>query len=149
MRWIQDDGGRSAAGYSGNTQDCVCRAIAIATERPYQEIYDLIIEFSGNERKSKNRKAKSHPRTGVHKNTVRKLMMHLGWKWVPTMFVGKGCHVHLCKEELPKGRLVVSLSRHECAIINGIIYDTHDPSREGNRCVYGYYVKKEKHDLER
>jgi hypothetical protein len=23
-----------------------------------------------------------------------------------------------------------------------VIQDTHDPSRGGNRCVYGYYIKK-------
>jgi hypothetical protein len=37
------------------------------------------------------------------------------------------------------GKLVVSLSRHYAAVIDGVIRDTHDCSRDGNRCVYGYW----------
>ena len=37
-----NDGGRSIAGYKGKTGDCVCRAIAIATGKPYQEIYESL-----------------------------------------------------------------------------------------------------------
>ena len=38
MEWIYSDGGRAAAGYKGDAGDCVTRAIAIATEIPYQEV---------------------------------------------------------------------------------------------------------------
>ena len=40
-RWQYNDGGRSAAGFSGKTGDCVCRAIAIATGKPY--VSDLLV----------------------------------------------------------------------------------------------------------
>jgi hypothetical protein len=62
-----------------------------------------------------------------------------GWTWTPTMKIGQGCTVHLRAEELPSGRLIVRVSRHMCAVIDGVIHDTHDPSREGTRCVYGYW----------
>lgn len=26
-----------------------------------------------------------------------------------------------------------------CAVVDGVIFDTHDPSRDGTRCVYGYF----------
>ena len=42
MTWQYDDGGREAAGYKGTTGDCVTRAIAIACELPYQEVYDAL-----------------------------------------------------------------------------------------------------------
>jgi len=42
MTFIIDDGGRSAAGYRGDTGDCVVRAIAIAASRPYAEVYKAI-----------------------------------------------------------------------------------------------------------
>lgn len=61
--WIYDDGGRSEAGYKGTTGDCVCRAIAIATETPYQEVYDLINEFAKRERTGKRKKGVSSART--------------------------------------------------------------------------------------
>ena len=43
MQFQYNDGGRAKAGFKGTTGDCVCRAIAIATERPYREIYDLMV----------------------------------------------------------------------------------------------------------
>lgn len=45
MKFNYNDGGRADAGYKGKTGDCVCRAISIATERPYKEIYDLIMDI--------------------------------------------------------------------------------------------------------
>jgi hypothetical protein len=55
------------------------------------------------------------------------------------MQIGSGCKVHLRADELPNGRLVVHTSRHSTAVIDGVIHDTYDPSRGGNRCVYGYW----------
>ena len=34
MPFVVDDGGRADAGYKGQTGDCVCRSIAIATGKP-------------------------------------------------------------------------------------------------------------------
>ena len=55
--------------------------------------------------------------------------------------IGSGCRVHLRAEELPPGRLIVSVSRHLVAVIDGVIHDTLDCSRNGSRCVYGYYSR--------
>jgi hypothetical protein len=55
------------------------------------------------------------------------------------MQIGSGCTVHLRPKELPAGRLVVSVSKHLTAVIDGVIHDTHDCSRRGTRCVYGYW----------
>jgi len=55
--------------------------------------------------------------------------------------VGAGCQVHLRPNELPNGILIVKVSKHLTAVIDGVMYDTHDPSRGGSRCVYGYYLK--------
>lgn len=137
MRWQYNDGGRKEAGYRGNTGDCVCRAIAIATQKPYEEVYGLINSYAQRERR-RDRKHSS-AREGVYKATIKRVMAALGWKWVPTMQIGGGCRVHLADGELPMGRLVVSVSKHLVAVIDGVINDTHDCSRSGSRCVYGYY----------
>jgi hypothetical protein len=78
--------------------------------------------------------------------------------------------VHLADGELPAGRLVVAVSKHYTAVIDGVIHDTHNPSRStswtiepdkgqelkanqgrnengvwtevGGRCVYGYWQKR-------
>lgn len=139
MQFQYNDGGREAAGYIGTTGDCVVRAIAIATEKSYKEVYDEMNMLGKKERKSKSRTSKSSARTGVHKPTIKKYMETLGWQWIPTMLIGQGCKVHLRDGELPMGRLVVAVSKHNVAVIDGVINDNHDCSRDGNRCVYGYF----------
>jgi hypothetical protein len=133
------DGGRAAAGYRGKTGDCVVRSIAIATGLPYQHIYDLVNRASTRERTGTRKRGISNARTGVYKSTIHRVMKELGWTWTPTMQIGSGCKVHLRPNELPPGRLVVSVSKHLTTMIDGIIYDTHDCSRRGKRCVYGYW----------
>ncbi len=133
------DGGRAAAGYRGKTGDCVVRSIAIATGLPYQHIYDLVNCASTRERTGTRKRGISNARTGVYKSTIQRVMKELGWVWTPTMQIGSGCTVHLRPSELPAGRLVVSVSKHLTAMIDGVIYDTHDCSRRGKRCVYGYW----------
>src|SRR5271170_7150052 len=133
------DGGRLAAGYKGKAGDCVVRAIAIATERQYQQIYDLVNSAAMHERTGKRKRGKSNARTGVYRTSIKRVMKSLGWVWTPTMQIGSGCTVHLRADELPSGRLVVSVSKHLTAVIDGVIHDTHDGSRRGTRCVYGYW----------
>ncbi len=65
----------------------------------------------------------------------------MGFKWVATMQIGQGCKVHLRANELPKGIIICSVSRHYTAVINGVLNDTYDCSRGGQRCVYGYWIK--------
>jgi len=137
MQYVFDDGGRAAAGYRGNTSDCVCRTIAIVTGKPYQEVYDALNCLSARERPRNGRR--SSARTGVRKPTIRRYLESLGYIWTPTMHIGSGCTVHLRAGELPMGRLVVNLSRHLTAVIDGVIHDTHDPARGETRCVYGYW----------
>ena len=139
--FIFDDGGREAAGYKGSTGDCACRALAIATELEYQEAYDLLNRYGKMERSSRQRGGKkSDARTGVWGSTMRRVMRDLGWTWVPTMQIGQGCTVHVRSYELPKGRLILRLSRHYAAFTDGFLRDTHDSSRDGTRCVYGYWT---------
>ena len=130
-----DDGGRAAAGYKGQTGDCVARAIAITTDLDYQEAYDLINSTATNHLDGD----RSHARTGVENVLTRQVLKDLGFTWTPLMKVGSGCTVHLRADELPGGTLIVKLSHHVAAVIDRVLYDTHDCSRDGTRCVYGYW----------
>lgn len=142
MEFVYNDGGRKDAGYKGVANDCVCRAIATATEKPYKEIYKLINDFGKREKITKRKPDRSSARTGVYPETIKAVMEFLGWTWVPTMKIGSGCKVHLTETELPSGRLVVNLSKHTTCVIDGVLYDTYDCTRDGSRCVYGYFYKK-------
>lgn len=140
MEWVYDDGGREAAGYLGKTGDCVTRAIAIATQTPYQEVYEALAVHCQQERLIKRRRPS--PRQGVFKAAYRPYLEAKGWHWVPTMKIGTGCRVHLRTEELPSGRLIVRLSGHLAAIIDGVVHDTYREDRNGTRCVYGYWKQE-------
>jgi hypothetical protein len=138
--WVFDDGGRAEAGFRGLTGDCVTRAIAIALGQPYREVYDALNHFSQHE-KARNAKIRSSARTGVHRRVYDAYLKAHDWQWRATMKIGSGCQVHLSANELPPGRLIVRVSRHVVAVIDGVIHDTWDPSRDGARCVYGYYYR--------
>lgn len=130
MEFNYNDGGRSKYFKADHVGDCVCRAIAIATNKDYKEVYDTIKKVT-----------KENPRNGISKRGCKKICEHYGAKWVATMKIGSGCKVHLTEEEMPKkGRLVCSVSKHYTCIIDGVINDTYDPSRDGTRCVYGYWI---------
>ncbi len=154
MPHIRDDGGRAAAGFKGSAGDCVCRAVAIASGRPYAEVYKALANGEGSQRATRRvgKRARS-ARNGVYvkRKWFRDYMASLGFTWVPTMRIGSGCQVHLLAGELPQRRLVVALSGHYTAVIDGVIYDTYDPTRCGlvnengvtrlsHRCVYGYWT---------
>ena len=138
MRYEYDDGGRRDAGFVGDTGDCVTRSIAIATGIPYSTVYASLNHLAKRERPRAGR-ARSSARTGVHRQTYHQYMLDIGWQWTSTMGIGTGCTVHLREDELPSGNLVVRISKHVCAVIDGVIHDTHDPQRDGSRCVYGFY----------
>lgn len=142
IQWEFDDGGRADAGFKGSAGDCAVRAIAITTGLVYKDIYDEINRLATRERTGKRKRTISNARTGVHRVTMHRLMTSLGAEWIPTMGIGTGCTVHVSKDELPGGRLILNLSKHFTAVIDGVLRDTHDCSREGTRCVYGYWIVK-------
>lgn len=166
MQFVYDDGGRAAAGFTGKTRDCVARAIAIAAELPYSQVYEALSTGTANERKTHPRSASGckTARRSIHtrRKWFKDYLTSLGWKWTPTMGIGTGCKVHLHDGELPMGRLIVAVSKHYTAVIDGVIHDTYDPQREihtmefngasssddprvvrsiQRRCVYGYWSK--------
>lgn len=140
MNFIYDDGGRAQAGYKGKTDDCVARSLAIATARPYQEIYDLIKEMGGNPRVG-----------GIKTPLLKKICEKLGARYIATASVGKPSTVKLVEGHLPAGRVVVNLRKHVAAVIDGALRDTYDCQNtswideagvlhEGKRTVYGYWI---------
>lgn len=78
LTFIQNDGGRAAAGFKGETDDCVTRAIAIATKTPYRTVYDGLNALAKQERLGVRKRGRSSARTGVYKPTIRKYMTSIG-----------------------------------------------------------------------
>lgn len=157
MLYSYSDGGRKAAGFKGLAGDCSVRAIAIATEIDYRTVYDALASLKESFLRKKLKTVRNvkrwamyekayykglTPDTGTPKEVVHQYLTSLGWRWVPTMRIGSGCKVHLKSNELPAGRIVCSVSKHNVAVIDGVIYDNHDCSRSGTRCVYGYFINE-------
>ena len=127
---VYDDGGRSKYFKAKDVRDCVTRALAIATKRDYKEVYDMLYE-----------EAKESPRNGVKKKAWKNVARKLGGVWHPCTGIGTGCTMHLNPDEIPnEKRMVMQVSKHLCAVINGKVHDTFDCTRDGERCVYGYWV---------
>lgn len=141
LSYIRDDGGRAAAGFKGKAGDCVARAVSIASGRPYAEVYKALAAGMGSQRAGKRGKRAASARDGVsvRRKWFKDYMASLGFVWTPTMQVGQGCKVHLDASELPAGRLVVAVSKHYVAMIDGVIHDTHDPRREESTEI-GYFA---------
>lgn len=138
MEFIYSDGGRCKY-FKGEAGDCVVRAICNATGKDYLEVYNQLNASCTYKQRSTGRKSSS--RNGVFKADSKRFIESLGFKWIPTMKIGQGCKVHLKADELPKGVLIVKVSKHLTCVRDGVILDTHDCSRNGTRCVYGYYTK--------
>lgn len=142
MEFVYSTGGREKYFKAQNVGDCVTRSICNATGKDYLEVYNALKEISKAEHRGKRKKRTSSVRDGVYKYTYKKYIEEvLGWKWHPCMQIGSGCQVHLRSEELPSGTLIVSVSGHHTCVKDGVLYDTYDCSRDGVRCVYGYWSK--------
>lgn len=129
LDYAYHDGGRSKYWKCRNVGDCVVRAICIVTAKDYKEVYDAIWKIIGES-----------PRNGVSRKKLQSVMKHFGGVWVPLSGIGTGCKAHLAANEIPmKGKLICNLSKHVTAVIDGVNYDTYDSSRNGTRCVYGYW----------
>lgn len=143
MEFVYATGGREKYFKAMNVGDCVTRAIANATGIDYKEIYDRLAVLTKTRRFSKRERVYAHesPRNGVFTRVAKKYIEEeLGWVWVPCMTIGSGCKVHLTSNELPsKGNIILNLSKHFSCVKDGVLYDTYDCSRDGSRCVYGYW----------
>lgn len=135
--FVTNDGGRAEAGFKGEARDCVVRAIAIATDLPYMQVYSDLAERNAEKGDAKT------AREGTNRKIYQPYLEALGWAWRPTMGIGTGCTMHLRADDLPPGTVICKVTKHIVCVIDGVIHDTHDPSRDGTRCVYGYFYKDE------
>ena len=139
MDFQYSDGGRKAAGYKGDADDCFCRAVAVATGKTYKKVYNTINAVA----KAKKGRYRSSARDGCYVEIMRLVMKKLGWRWVSLCRVGVGCSTRVRQDELPReGAYILRLAGHIVAYINGVLYDTSDWARENAPFVYGYWTAK-------
>ena len=143
LDFVYDDGGRSEAGFKGVCGDCGTRAIAIAMELPYKDVYNELNSirkelYSKARSESQKRLLSGSVRNGTAVVVMDEFMKRHGWSWVATMRIGSGCKVHLC--DMPKsGRFVCRVAKHFVCIADGAVRDIFED--DPFRCVYGYWKK--------
>ena len=81
-----DDGGRSASGFQGGAGDCVVRAIAIAANLPYTQVYEDLgaANFAYAELRNDRLAKRLHqsgpsPRNGNHRKVFHDYIIGLGF----------------------------------------------------------------------
>jgi hypothetical protein len=154
-RWVKDDGGRGksgiarAAGRKEAVGDCVTRAIAIATGKPYREVHDAITVskvrylYGGGDDawdKRARRRGGVHafdPDHGCSDGAYGPYLEALGW-----VRVTPKSQMRLRADHLPRGRLIVNIRRHLVAVIDHVIHDTHDCGRAGRVQVLNYWTTR-------
>ena len=146
--------------------DCAVRAWAIALHGPgvsdaqYKDVYKdfcrLIREWAfegrSNALKAVYRNGTRHTKPDVipEKEVMNRFAAEKGFIWQATSGIGQVETVHVRPDELPGGVLVLKISKHFSAMIDGLLYDIWDTSvsrhvaedgGRGWRTVYGYWSK--------
>lgn len=106
--------------YGNNIGDCVIRAISILTNRSWRSTYDELSHMAGD--------------VGLMFDDVDFVEDYLDERY------DRECHysktVGEFAREYPRGRYAVTMNNHITAIIDGVIYDTFDPSNRVMRCAW-------------
>ena len=161
MEFNYNDGGRSTYFKAKNVDDSATRAIAIAMKRDYKEVYDELNRMAREDMLKRHKKGSS--RDGLWKGTWKRYLKDAGWIYVPTCKFGS----HEKKMALvdgalpPRGRFIIQLSGHLTTLIDNVINDTYDCSRQqfmnwmtgevttnDERCIYGYWREPTREEAE-
>jgi hypothetical protein len=108
MRFVLDDGGRAAAGFKPGYDDCAPRAVAIATGRPYSEVYAAM-----REELVKRGKPSPVPSFGVADTIIHAVLRN--WRFVLAH--------DMLLSGVPPGRLIAHCRTHCVAVIDHVLHD--------------------------
>ena len=144
LKFVHNDGGRAAAGFRGQAGDCVTRALAIATGRPYRDVYREVNTLIAI--RAKNLK-KSSARLGIVPNMLTHIMKHFGFEHTNVTKITGTDVKHISRENykagvFPEGVIIARLKRHVCVIKDGVVHDTFNPAEHGKTVLYGYWILK-------
>jgi len=121
------DSGRSISRRARQINDCTVRALAAATDTPYDAAYDLLAEAG--------RKCSR----GFHFRAwaVNAEVNGYTFRWRPFQAVKGQDRMNPAKfcTEFNQGRWIVRTAKHVMAVIDGVVHDTIAPSPV--RCIYG------------
>ena len=130
------DGGKSKSKRPKQSNDCTVRALAVATNTPYDEAYDYLKKYYGRECS----KGAFFPKRAADDQALG-----FNFKWIsfPAIKGEKRMNPSKFYKAYPKGIYILKTARHVICVKDGIIYDSFKQYNE--RCIYGAWeVTKEK-----
>tara|TARA_R110001606_G_C15326043_1_gene645078 strand:- start:1069 stop:1467 length:399 start_codon:yes stop_codon:yes gene_type:complete len=132
MKFQFNDGGREAAGYKGKVGDCVVRALVIANDLDYKTTYRKMSQGVWELGRPKT------ARSGVNTAVFYPMLKQLGWVVVP-----KKDKLRFRLDNLPRRKkVIVETRKHICVVIDGVIQDTWESSKNGDALIEKIWVKK-------
>lgn len=106
--------------FNNDISDCVIRALSLLENKSWRETFDELSYLAGND--------------GLMFDRVEFVEDYLDDRYP------RECHysktIGEFAKEYPYGKYAVTTNGHITAIINGIIYDTFDPSNRIMRCAW-------------
>ncbi len=110
------------------TGDCVVRALAIAEDKRWLDVYDALCKLG--------RKLHEMPNS---RKTYEAYLVKRGWvkQKMPKHPNGKRYKLRELADENPRGVVIASVVHHLAAIKDGNLMDTWNC---GNKCVGNYFV---------
>jgi hypothetical protein len=127
--FVRDDGGRATSKRPKQRRDCVVRAIAIAAERPYDDVYEKLADAG---RKCGRSTAKSVWQTWL--DQLARKTSFPAEKGSLRMNLERFCQTH------DRGRYVVQCAHHVLAVVDGVARDDDVPRWDA--CVYAAWLAK-------
>lgn len=113
MEFRYSDGGRKNYYKARGVGDCATRALAISTGKDYKECYNIMKRFNHGT-----------PRNGVSRRAIFEMMKFLGYRKVNC----ENKSVRISDFENRKGTYYILLKGHATTVLNGVIFDTWNPS---------------------
>lgn len=124
-----NDGGRRAAGYKGDTGDCVVRAFCILTGADYKETYRELASLE-----SATTGGSKTARNGI-RHTVRDA--YFAKRGLEKVKLPKGVRLTWSEAYDAYGDCIVSTAKHVAALMDGALQDTGDCRTYEMQTVYG------------
>ena len=110
--------------FGRNVSDCAVRAIALATESSWDQTYQSLSNFARRE--------------GITFSEVEFIDDYLSERYQKYCFSPKD-DIVILQDFLDlnlKGRWLVTMAGHITCVIDGICYDTFNPSKRHIHCIY-------------
>jgi len=151
LKYCEDDGGRAAADYKGIAKDCVVRAISIATQQPYTQVYqDFMSLMRAAPYYMWHKKTKSDqlilnpsPRNGISHELMSKYLESRGFTYVALLPAMPLSLESINILNLPSSAVLFEINDNHLTVIrNHTLYDHANIQVLPNQKIAAYWDKK-------